>query len=211
METIEEIEKFKDLFLVSGAVKQHLLSMYLLLKEEKDLQDKIRKTNEFPTLMLNDSYCQLDTMFKLMKQFGYKNGQVINQNKHGEVIGHSLQIVQTEKVEVTDKMFYEFDTLHRAFFDKRKGRITKEGLCDPHIFKLYVKDMIVKVCGKNLMRNKKIRVGKKTFNQYSYNQKHIERTKKIMEANSENKFGAYIADLDFEPEDEGDESDEEDC
>ena len=71
--------------------------------------------------------------------------------------------------------------------------------------------MIKIVCGKNLMRNKKIRVGKKTFNQYSYNQKHIERTKKIMEANSENKFGAYIADLDFEPEDEGDESDEEDC
>ena len=211
METIEEIEKFKDLFLVSGAVKQHLLSMYLLLKEEKDLQDKIRKTNEFPTLMLNDSYCQLDTMFKLMKQFGYKNGQVINQNKNGEVIGHSLQIVQTEKVEVTDKMFYDFDTLHKAFFDRRKGQITKEGLSNPHSFKTYVKNMIVKVCGKNLMRNKKIRVGKKTFNQYSYNQKHIERTKKIMEANSENKFDAYIADLDFEPEDEGDESDEEDC
>ena len=72
METIEEIEKFKDLFLVSGAVKQHLLSMYLLLKNDKDLQDKIRKTNEFPTLMLNDSYCQLDTMIKLMKQFGYE-------------------------------------------------------------------------------------------------------------------------------------------
>ena len=68
--------------------------------------------------MLNDSYCQLDTMIKLMKQFGYENGQVINQNKHGEVIGHSLQIVQTEKVEVTDKMFYDFKTLYNAFFDR---------------------------------------------------------------------------------------------
>ena len=60
-----------------------------------------------------------------------KNGQVINQNKHGEVIGHSLQIVQTEKVEVTDKMFYDFKTLYKAFFDRHKKEFTKEGLSDP--------------------------------------------------------------------------------
>ena len=207
--TKEEIEEFKHLFLDTGAVKCHLMGVYYFLKHHGELKNKINKTNEFPLLKLNDSYCQLDTMINLMKEFGYEKKHLEKMDKKGKSTGERLCITQTEQKDVTDEMVTKFNKLFKGFFVRSKLTHTKEDLQNEYKFKEYCVKMIECAVGKNFVKKRKCRISKtETKMEYTFNEAYIARIKKCFDANSENKYNAMIASLPTTYEFEDDSDDE---
>ena len=184
--TVEEIEEFKHLFLDTGAIEKHIMSIYYFLKTEQQLKLKIKISQEYPLLKLQDMYCKLDTMISIMRECGYEKGEAIKINNKGKESGKRLQINKVDNVEITQELANKFNKLYRAFFERSTKTFTTEELNDEYKFKELSIGMIKATCGGGFIKSQVVHIGvgipKKR--EYTFNNSLIELTKRIMNCNS---------------------------